>query len=137
MRTGIEQFVADVRRYPGKLSHLTNPITNAQRDVNGNLYPNNLVARWKGPYMARDTSAGSTGFITGFGAVALDSLARLIYQPGVNYVTVRIAGVTQTEFDRMDVEIDGAASATNGVLRWVTGGASGIDTVKFLTMPIQ
>lgn len=137
MRTGIEQFVADVRRYPGKLSHLTNPITNTQADVNGNLYPNNLVARWKGPYVGRDTTAGSTGFVTGYGAVALDSLVRLTFQPAVNYVTIRIAGITQSDFDRMDVEIDGVVSATNGVLRWVTGGASGIDTVKFLTIPIQ
>lgn len=137
MRTGIEQFVADVRRYPGKLSHLTNPISNTQRDVNGVLYPNTLVARWKGPYVARDTSAGSTGFITGYGAVAQDSLVRLTYQAGVNYVTIRIAGITQADFDRLDVDIDGAASATSGVLRWVTGGASNVDTVKFLTIPIQ
>jgi general secretion pathway protein G len=137
MRTGVEQFVADVRRYPGKLSHMTNPITNAQRDVNLVLYPATLVSRWKGPYVGRDTSAGSGGFITGFGAIALDSLVRVTFQPGVNYATVRIAGVTQADFDRMDVEIDGAVNATSGVLRWVTGGASGVDTVKFLTIPIQ
>lgn len=135
MRTGVEQFVADVRRYPGKLSHLTRTITAADRDVNGVLYSANLVARWKGPYVARDTSGG--GFITGYGAFAVDSLVRVIYQPGVNYVTIRIAGITQPDFDRMDVDIDGTPSAVNGVLRWVTGGGSGVDTVKFLALPIQ
>lgn len=135
MRTGVEQFVADVRRYPGKLSHLTRAITVADRDVNGVLYSANLVARWKGPYVARDTSGG--GFITGYGAVAVDSLVRVIYQPGVNYVTVRLAGITQPDFDRMDVDIDGSVNALNGVLRWVTGGGSGVDTVKFLALPIQ
>jgi prepilin-type N-terminal cleavage/methylation domain-containing protein len=137
MRTGVEQFVSDVRRYPGKLSHMSNPILNTQRDVNLVLYPNTLVSRWKGPYLGRDTSAGSGGFITGFGGIALDSLVRVTFQPGVNYATVRIAGITQADFDRMDVEIDGAVNATNGVLRWVSGGGSGVDTVKFLTIPIQ
>jgi prepilin-type N-terminal cleavage/methylation domain-containing protein len=137
MRTGVEQFVADVRRYPGKLSHLTRAITVADRDVNGVLYSANLVARWKGPYVARDTSGAAGGFVTGYGAVAVDSLVRVIYQPGVNYVTIRLAGITQADFDRMDVDIDGSVNALNGVLRWVTGAASGVDTVKFLALPIQ
>jgi prepilin-type N-terminal cleavage/methylation domain-containing protein len=137
MRTGVEQFVADVRRYPGKLSHLTRAITVADRDVNGALYSANLVARWKGPYVARDTSGAAGGFVTGYGAVAVDSLVRVIYQPGVNYVTIRLAGITQPDFDRMDVDIDGSVNALNGVLRWVTGAGSGVDTVKFLALPIQ
>jgi|SRR5687768_1032367 prepilin-type N-terminal cleavage/methylation domain-containing protein len=137
MRTGVEQFVADVRRYPGKLSHLTRAITVADRDVNGVLYSANLVARWKGPYVARDTSGAAGGFVTGYGAVAVDSLVRVIYQPGVNYVTIRLAGITQADFDRMDVDIDGSVNALNGVLRWVTGAGSGVDTVKFLALPIQ
>jgi general secretion pathway protein G len=137
MRTGVEQFVADVRRYPGKLSHLTRAITVADRDVNGVVYSANLVARWKGPYVARDTSGAAGGFVTGYGAVAVDSLVRVIYQPGVNYVTIRVAGITQADFDRMDVDIDGSVNALNGVLRWVTGGGSGVDTVKFLALPIQ
>lgn len=130
IRTGIEQFVADVHRYPGKLSHLTNQITVAQKDVNGSTYAASLVARWKGPYLARDTTAGH--FDTGFGAFATDSLVRLTYQAGVNYVTVQIVGIQQTDFNRMDAEIDGTVSATNGLLRWVTP-----DTVRFLAMPIQ
>jgi hypothetical protein len=126
-----------VRRYPGKLSHLTRAITVADRDVNGVLYSANLVARWKGPYVARDTSGAAGGFVTGYGAVAVDSLVRVIYQPGVNYVTIRLAGITQADFDRMDVDIDGSVNALNGVLRWVTGAGSGVDTVKFLALPIQ
>lgn len=129
MRTGVEQFLADVRRYPKKLSHLTRPIT-GESDINGTNYPANLVARWKGPYVARDTTGA--GFITGWGAVALDSLVKITYQPGVEYVTIRVAGITQSDFERMDAEIDGAVSATNGVLRWVAG-----DTLKFLAVPIQ
>jgi prepilin-type N-terminal cleavage/methylation domain-containing protein len=129
IRTGVEQFVADVRRYPGRLSHLTNAITAAQRDVNGTLYPAGLVPRWKGPYVTRDLAAAVT---TGFGGTTVDSLVRLTYQPGVNYVTVQIAGITQPDFDRMDLEIDGAVNAATGLLRWVAG-----DTVRYLAMPIQ
>jgi prepilin-type N-terminal cleavage/methylation domain-containing protein len=131
IRTGVEQFLSDVRRYPKKLSHLTRGIA-AQTDINGTAYPANLISRWKGPYVGRDTSGALGGFVTGYGAVMLDSLVKITYQPGVDYVTVRVAGITQTDFERMDTEIDGAISATGGVLRWVTG-----DTLKFLAVPIQ
>lgn len=129
IRTGVTQFVADVRRYPGRLSHLTSQVTTAQRDVNGALYPATLVSRWKGPYVGRDLT---TSFTTGFGGATVDSLTRVTMQAGVFYVTVQIAGITQADFDRMDVEIDGAVSATTGALRWSAG-----DTVRFLAMPIQ
>jgi hypothetical protein len=61
-----------------------------------------------------------------------DSLVRLTFQAGVNYATVVIAGITQTDFNRIDLEVDGTVGATTGMLRWVTG-----DTVKYLTIPIQ
>lgn len=135
IRTGVEQFLADVHRYPGKVSHLTNQITVAQRDINIANYPAGLVSRWKGPYLGRDTLPG--GFQTGFGAFVRDSMVQLTFQPGVNYVTVVIAGITQTDFNRIDIEIDGVAGTTTGLVRWVTGGGSGVDTVKYLTIPIQ
>jgi prepilin-type N-terminal cleavage/methylation domain-containing protein len=135
IRTSVEQFLADVKRYPRRISHTTNLITVAQRDVNGALYTAGQVSKWKGPYLGRDTLAGV--LTTGYGAAIQDSLQRLTLQAGVNYVTVVIAGITQTEFDRMDSDIDGTVSATTGLLRWVTGGVSGVDTVKFLTIPIQ
>lgn len=135
IRTGVEQFVADVHRYPGKVSHLANPITVAQRDVNINLYPAGLVSRWKGPYLGRDSLTG--GYQTGFGAVMRDSLVQLTFQPTVNYATVIITGITETDFNRMDAEIDGTVGAITGLLRWVTGAGSGVDTVKFLLIPIQ
>ncbi len=130
LRTGIEQFVADVHRYPGKVSHLTNQVTVAQKDININTYPAGLVGRWKGPYLGKDTLPG--GHQTGFGAAIRDSMVQLTYQAGVNYVTVVVAGIAQTDFNRMDLEIDGTVGATTGLLRWVTG-----DTVKFLTIPVQ
>lgn len=130
IRTGIEQFVADVHRYPGKVSHLANQISITQMDVNNALYPQPLVNRWKGPYLGRDTLPG--GYQTGFGGLVSDSLVKLTFQAGVNYATVVIAGITQTDFNRIDVEIDGTVGATTGMLRWVAG-----DTVKYLTIPIQ
>lgn len=135
IRTGIEQFLADVHRYPGKVSHIANPITALQTDVNNAVYPAGLVARWKGPYLTRDSLTG--GYQTGYGAVVRDSLVQLTFQPTVSYVTVVIAGITQTDFNRIDAEIDGTVGATTGLLRWVTGGVSGVDTVKFLAIPIQ
>lgn len=137
IRTGIEQFLADIRRYPGRVSHLANAITTTQRDINTALYPASVVSKWRGPYLGRDTVPGSGGYQTGFGGVIRDSLQTATFQPGVNYVTVVIAGIPLAEFNRMDSEVDGTVGATTGQLRWVTGGASGVDTVRFLAMPIQ
>jgi prepilin-type N-terminal cleavage/methylation domain-containing protein len=127
IRSGIEQFVADVHRYPSRLTHLTSPITIAQADVNDNLYPAGLVARWKGPYLARDMTGGYT---TGFGAAVVDSLVKVTF--GVPYVTLRFVPVTLADFERIDLEMDGAVDVANGVLRHGAG-----DTARFLAMPIQ
>jgi prepilin-type N-terminal cleavage/methylation domain-containing protein len=134
IRTGLEQFVSDVHRYPSKVSHLTNQVLSTAKDVNLAAYGVGLAGRWKGPYLARDTLGG--GLQTGFGAIVLDTLTRvLITAGGTNYVTVLIAGINQTDFNRMDIEMDGTVSATTGNLRWVTGTT--VDTVKYLTIPIQ
>lgn len=140
IRTGIDQFLADVHRYPRRYSHLYSPITIAQKDINGTTFPAGLVAKWAGPYVNRDLTAGVIQ--TGFGASIQDSLDKV---PNVGpstppyYVTVRIFGIDSAGFVRLDNDIDGpsawATARTTGLLRWNTGG--GIDTTTYLVSPIQ
>jgi general secretion pathway protein G len=135
VRAGVDQFLADVHRYPQKVSHLNTKILNTDEDVNGTVYPAGLVAKWAGPYITKPLNDASV-IPTGFGAVIRDSLQR-VPANGVNYVTVVIAGIDSSAFARLDLEIDGPAatlvnSRTLGLLRWVTG-----DTAKYLASPIQ
>ncbi len=135
VRAGVDQFLADVHRYPQRVSHLNTKIVSGAKDVNGTTYPDGLVAKWSGPYITKPLNDASV-LPTGFGAVIRDSLQR-VPANGVNYVSVVIAGIDSAAFARLDLEIDGPAaslvnSRTLGLLRWVTG-----DTAKYLATPIQ
>lgn len=137
VRAGIDQFLADVHRYPQRVSHLTTAITTSNKDANGATYPAGLVAKWSGPYITK--TLNDAGVIpTGFGATIRDSMQVVTNTTNnVPYVTIIIAGIDSIGFARLDLEIDGASTTvtnarTLGLLRWVAG-----DTVKYLATPIQ
>jgi len=69
MRGGIEQFLSDVRKYPASIGQLTNPISTSMKPLatsaaTPSSYTAADVARWKGPYLTKDSLASSA---TGFG----------------------------------------------------------------------
>lgn len=137
VQTGIEQFLADVHRYPGKYSDLSKVITTTaatHTDILGNAYTAGLVSKWKGPYVTKDTLNAVVP--TGFGGNIVNVFQSVANTNGVNYVAVVIAGISSADFNKIDEQIDGTASggAATGLLRFVAGGA---DTVKFLAIPIQ
>src|SRR5690349_14335551 len=69
IRSGVEQFLADVRRYPGAIQQVTAPITTSQSGLTTTMQGNYGaadVARWKGPYLTKDSIGVVT---TGFGWV--------------------------------------------------------------------
>lgn len=135
VRTGVEQFLADVHRYPGRYSNLSTQITNVQTDINGNTYTPGLVNKWSGPYVTKDTL--NAVIPTGFGGTITNSFMSVANTNAVNYLTIVITGIAGPDFDRLDEQIDGttAAPRTTGLLRWVSAG--GVDSTKFLAVPIQ
>jgi hypothetical protein len=51
-------------------------------------------------------------------------------------LTVVVIGISGSDFDKIDEQIDGApANRTSGLLRWNSTG--GIDSTKFFAIPIQ
>lgn len=140
VRAGVDQFLADVHRYPQKYSHLSTKIVGTDEDINGTVYPAGLIAKWSGPYVTKDLNENDV-IPTGFGANIQDSLVKVLNTNGVNYVTVWILGIDSSGFARLDLEIDGNTSTftvarTTGLLRWAAG-TGGVDTTKFLATPIQ
>jgi prepilin-type N-terminal cleavage/methylation domain-containing protein len=138
LRAGIDQFLADVHRYPKKVSQLTTKVTGSDRDVNGTLYPAPLAAKWTGPYISKLLNDATPPVIpTGFGAGIQDSLVKITNTNGVDYVAVRIYPLDSAAFAKLDLEIDGVSTTwanaqAQGLVRRGTG-----DTVKYLATPIQ
>lgn len=128
VRTGMEAFMADVRRVPGELSHLTTPITGSDEDVLGNTYPSGLVSRWRGPYL--DRQPVDNAFPTGFGGL-IQMAVDTIISDGISYAIVDVEGLTQSEFDDIDFEIDAEVSSSTGRFRF--DGT----TASFLVFPVN
>jgi prepilin-type N-terminal cleavage/methylation domain-containing protein len=140
VRAGIDQFLADVHRYPGKYSDLSTKITTdatKYTDINGAAYPQGLVNKWSGPYVTKDTQVAVIE--TGFGGSIQNGFGKSLNTNGINYVTVRILGIAPADYDKLDQAVDGTSTAcpacrNNGLLRLVSAAA---DTTKFLAIPIQ
>src|SRR3954466_10056689 len=63
IRSGVEQFLADVRRYPATITQLNKAILTSALDITATAYPASQVARGRGPYLTKDpTISASTGF---------------------------------------------------------------------------
>lgn len=138
VRSGIDQFLADVHRYPGKYSDLSKAITITQTDINSATYTTGLTSKWAGPYVTKDTM--SSVIPSGFGGSIQNTFVKTLSTNSVNYVTVLIFGIAAPDFDKIDLQVDGpstpqSAGRTTGLLRFGTTGT--VDSTKFLATPIQ
>lgn len=135
VRAGSERFLTDVRRYPGRYSDLSRAITVANTDVLGSAYNAGQVSKWKGPYLTKDTINASVE--TGFGGRITNVFKTETNTNAIAYLTVVVTGITGPDADRIDEQIDGPSAnpRITGLLRWVSAG--GIDSLKYLAIPIQ
>lgn len=136
VRGGVESFLADVHRYPGKYSDMSKLITTTvatHTDILGNGYNAGMVSKWKGPYITKDTTNASIE--TGFGGSITNVFMQVTNTNAIPYLTVVVVGISGPDFDKIDEQIDGVVNRTSGLMRWVSAG--GIDSTKFLAMPIQ
>jgi prepilin-type N-terminal cleavage/methylation domain-containing protein len=141
MRSAIEQFLGDVRKYPRNVQQLTtSPVasTAGWTDlVNTAQYTAQEVARWRGPYINKDSSAALT---TGYG-LSIQPLFETITLgvtgttngTGIKYAAVIIQSMDQATATSLDVAMDDGA-VTSGSLRWVTGSPS---KLYLLAIPVQ
>jgi prepilin-type N-terminal cleavage/methylation domain-containing protein len=137
VRGGIEQFLADVRKYPGKPTDLSAVILVAGTDLNaagaGAAYGAPVVNRWRGPYL--NSALGQTGFGGTFGTTFMKAdcstgVATITTTP---CLAVVITGISPAEARRVDFSMDDSV-ATTGVVRFKT---TGTDSLFYLAMPIQ
>jgi prepilin-type N-terminal cleavage/methylation domain-containing protein len=132
IRSGIEQFLADVRRYPKSVGALTNmPDSTATNALVGGLYKGNQIKRWRGPYISKDsTSALLTGFDNTITATFDTATVN-----GAVFLRIQIAAFDTLNASRLDKKMDDGVLAT-GLLRWVVG-TSPSGTLSYYAMPVQ
>ena len=131
IRGGIEQFLADVRRYPKSIGQLTNQPTAAHSALIGGVFSTSQAARWRGPYITKDSVfALKTGFDASITS-AFDTLT----VSGINYLRITIPSFDSTNAARLDQKMDDGV-LTTGQIRW-TVGTSPSGTLFYYTIPVQ
>jgi prepilin-type N-terminal cleavage/methylation domain-containing protein len=134
LRSGIEQFLADVHRYPNSVGQLTNvPAASAagQPGLTGGVYTAGQVGRWRGPYISKDSVlALKTGF-----DVSMNTAFSSVAFAGNSYLTVTITNFDNTNATKLDQKMDDGV-LTTGQIQW-TVGVSPLGTLTYFVMPIQ
>ncbi|MBA3578881.1 MAG: prepilin-type N-terminal cleavage/methylation domain-containing protein [Gemmatimonadaceae bacterium] len=129
VQTGITAFVSDVRRYPSELDHLTSAVSTTDFDLVSSTYPGNLVAKWKGPYLSKRLTNGDLK--TTLGGDIKGQFTQIL-DDGATFLGVQIAGMSLTDFNKLDEIIDEVANSSTGLLRY-----NASNTTSFLATPVQ
>lgn len=140
IRGGIEQFLADVRRYPKSVGQLTNLPLVTHSGLVGGVFNTGQVGRWRGPYLSKDSvSALKTGYdvtlTSSFDTLSLSLSGLAFSATGTRYLRLILAGFDSTNALRLDQKMDDGDLLT-GQIRWTVNTAT-LDTLYYLTLPVQ
>lgn len=124
--SAMSMFRAHTLTVPDDLEDLANPITELDRQLNGNEYSASMINRWSGPYLdtpMEDRGAGDvtspdslpTGFksfispvLALYDGATNDSLP-VVASEDANFVAIMIRGLNDEEFETLNDLIDGEA----------------------------
>lgn len=130
--TAAASFVAEVKAYPGRLSHLTRQIETTDLDGCGSGYSSGEVVpdKWRGPYINRVVR--NTGIPIGIGTVA-DSMSRDDpFNVRSSRQRMRVLGVIIEDATALDSIVDVGDGSAGGAVRWGAVDAEGFVTVEYL-----
>jgi prepilin-type N-terminal cleavage/methylation domain-containing protein len=124
--SALSMFRAHTLTVPDDLEDLANPITFADRQLNGAEYSTSMINRWSGPYLdtpMEERGAGDafspdsiqTGFkafispvLALYDGLANDSLPAIAAEDA-NFVAIMVRGLSPGEFEAVNDLIDGEA----------------------------
>lgn len=130
LRTGVTAFVSDVRKFPRRLSHLSNSISAGDSALGLQTF-GSRANQWKGPYTSFNVTSGDSVAL-GMNLKAFDSLTAV-----TNQIQMDLTGVTtHSEMSRIDTLIDNASGPTAGSLRW-TNSSGVASALKYFLMGAQ
>jgi prepilin-type N-terminal cleavage/methylation domain-containing protein len=133
IRGAIEQFLADVRRYPATVAQLIRRPTTVATDSalagTGGAYTTAQANRWRGPYLSKDSVAALT---TGFGGTITFIRDSIGAATGAqNFLVIKVSAIDSASAVKVDVDMDDGVSTT-GTIRLITGSI-----LKYFAIPIQ
>ena len=131
IRAGIEQYLADVRRYPVTVGQLVRQPTTGAADTAlvGGVHTTSQVNRWRGPYLTKDSV---TAVATGFDATITNRFTREV-NAGQNYLVISLANFDSVSARNIDLRIDDGVKTT-GSIQWA---ATALTTLKYFAIPVQ
>lgn len=124
LQTAFTSFVSDVRKLPGEISQLQNPlVAGTDKDlgttaINGTAYTGPIASRWKGPYESSGNASGQVPM--GLGWSTADTLYKTA-APAYVVVSLFKSGAVVTDAEDLDLLVDGVVNANAGLIRWVPG----------------
>lgn len=128
-------FKQTVGVYPGRLSHLTAPITTSQRNGCGAVYTASNVAAWTGGYFLREIPPA--GFRIAEGFITQDSLVRTPPNTATTpagTIAIVIPNVTRSDAVLLGMTVDDDSTGTVSTVRYTPNDGSSPVTVSYLTM---
>ena len=116
-------FRGDVGNYPGRLSHLFQPINTTDRNICGSTYSGSDASKWMGPYhlvpMVRDSSYQMIP-----GLIAIDTL-RHIDAPGNNdTLAIVMRNVSLELAQDVGLAFDGISTGTGATIQFTPSGTN-------------
>lgn len=119
----------DAQVWPGRLSHLSTPITTTDLNICGTPYTLTQVGQWAGPYI--DRSVPSTGLTLGVG-VANNVLTRQIVAGTDALLQIVIPNVAIEDVLALNTRIDADNDGLAGTVRWSVPNAEGLTTLTYV-----
>jgi prepilin-type N-terminal cleavage/methylation domain-containing protein len=133
LRTGAEQFLADVRRYPNSVGQLVVRPATTESGLVGGAYSSAQAGRWRGPYLNKDSASAVK---TGYDLTVTTTFAYANYPSTTQrYLTIDIATVDTGYARGVDRKMDDGVEST-GMIQY-TIAASSTTTLRFYALPVQ
>ena len=117
-------FRGDVGNYPGRLSHLFQPINTSDRNSCGNTYSGSDASKWIGPYhlipMVRDSAYQMIP-----GLIAIDTLIRTPTTGGVNPIlSIVMRNVAIEMAQDVGLAFDGISTGAGPTITFTPNGTN-------------
>jgi general secretion pathway protein G len=123
----IKAFGADVKKLPGDLRHLVQPLSAGQRSCSGQPYSGTERNSWAGPYLDRLVPA--TGLPVSVGTALLP----IVPDTATNNARVQVANALEEDAIALNDLVDGDGDRGAGTVRWTVPDSRGLVTLYYQT----
>lgn len=132
----IEQFRADVGRYPDSVQHLVS-LPAGRRDACGYLLPGAFSRAWAGPYLSRRVA--DTGIVSNSSTILLDiGRSPALSSPAdpLGTLIITAEGVDRATAEGLEAAFDGSYDPSGGTVRWIASASADRGTLYY-DIPIR